>query len=176
MDPKGHVTETGEAGASLGERGITVGGVGAPLEDEVAGPSLGTGDFFGEGGITAEGVGTPLGTGVPVAFLVEGVTAGEVGTSLAVGVIDALLGAGAPLEEGRATAKGVGVTLSDGVAEASVGEGVMAAKAGISLGSGVAGDSLGVRIAEALLGERGATDWGAESTVRGGVAGPLLGG
>ena len=49
MDPKGHVTETGEVGASLGERGITVGAVGAPLEDEVAGAPLGTGDFFGEG-------------------------------------------------------------------------------------------------------------------------------
>ena len=57
MDPKGHVTETGEVGASLGARGITVGGAGASVEDEVAGAPLGTGDFFGEGGITAEGLG-----------------------------------------------------------------------------------------------------------------------
>ena len=92
------------------------------------------------------------------------------------GVAEALLAARVPLEEGGATAKGVGVSLSDAAAEASLGEGVMAAKVAISLGSGVAGDSLGARVAEALLGETGATDRGAGSPVRGGVAGPLLGG
>lgn len=60
MAPILHVTETGEAGKSLREEGVTGGEVGVPLGAGVAGP------FLADGGVTAGGVGASLGDGAPL--------------------------------------------------------------------------------------------------------------